>query len=49
MRAKLTAASIATMAGIPMLILNGTDPEILYDVFDGKSVGTYFEKSEAFQ
>ncbi len=49
MRAKLTAASIATMAGIPMLILNGTDPEILYDVFDGKSVGTYFEKSKAFQ
>ena len=44
MRAKLTAASIATSAGIPMLIINGTDPEILYDICDGKPRGTYFEK-----
>ncbi len=43
MRAKLTAAGIAVDAGIPMLILNGTNPEILYGVFDGTARGTYFE------
>ncbi len=42
MIAKLRAAEIATAAGVPMLILNGRDPRILYDVLDGKRVGTYF-------
>ena len=45
MRAKLTAASIAVNAGIPMIILNGTNPDILYDVFEGTAKGTYFEKA----
>ncbi len=47
---KLKAAMIATAAGIPMMILNGRDPRILYDVFDGQRAGTYFsvkEKGEA--
>lgn len=39
---KLRAAEIATAAGVPMLILNGRDPRILYDVFDGRRMGTYF-------
>ena len=39
---KLKAAEIATAAGVPMLILNGRDPRILYDVFDGRATGTYF-------
>lgn len=45
MKAKLTAASIAVNAGIPMIILNGTNPDILYDVFEGKAKGTYFERA----
>ena len=42
MEAKLTAAKMVTDNGIPMLIMNGHDPEILYDLLDGKHVGTYF-------
>ncbi len=42
MIAKLQAAKIATEAGIPMFILNGHDPEILYTLMDGGHVGTYF-------
>ncbi len=39
---KLKAAKIATTAGIPMMILNGRDPRILYNIFDGQRAGTYF-------
>ena len=42
MIAKLESAQIVTSAGIPMIILNGADPGILYDVFDGEFRGTYF-------
>ena len=42
MIAKIKAASIATNMGIPMLIINGEDPFILYQILDGKHVGTYF-------
>ena len=42
MIAKLNAARIATESGIPMFILNGHDPEILYVLLDGGHVGTYF-------
>ncbi len=42
MEAKLQAAALATSAGIPMFILNGHDPEILYRLLDGEHVGTYF-------
>jgi glutamate 5-kinase len=42
MATKLTAASIVWKAGIPMFILNGKDPHVLYDLLDGKQVGTYF-------
>ena len=42
MIAKLQAAKIVTEAGIPMFILNGHDPEILYTLMDGGHVGTYF-------
>ncbi len=42
MVAKLTAADIATKAGIPMFIMNGHDPDILYALLDGQKVGTYF-------
>ena len=42
MIAKLEAAKLVTSAGIPMFILNGHNPELLYALHDGKHVGTYF-------
>ena len=42
MIAKLNAAKIVTESGIPMFILNGKDPEILYELLDGGRIGTYF-------
>ena len=42
MIAKLRAAKLVTEEGIPMFILNGHDPEILYTLMDGGHVGTYF-------
>ncbi len=41
MATKLSAARIVWEAGIPMFILNGKDPHILYDLLDGREVGTY--------
>ncbi len=42
MTAKLESARLVTGAGIPMFIMNGHDPEILYRLLDGEHVGTYF-------
>ena len=42
MATKLKAATIATEAGIDMVIANGQNPEVLYNLFEGKSVGTRF-------
>lgn len=42
MATKLHAAQIANGAGIDMVIANGADPDILYDITDGKSAGTRF-------
>jgi len=39
---KLHAAQICMDAGMDMIIANGSEPTILYDIFDGKSVGTRF-------
>ena len=39
---KLLAAEICLEAGISMVIANGAEPENLYDIVDGKSVGTRF-------
>lgn len=41
---KLHAAEIAFKNNIPMYIVNGENPNILYDIFDGKKVGTLFAK-----
>ncbi len=43
---KVNAAEIATKAGFDMVILNGRNPEVLYDFFDGKQVGTIFLANE---
>lgn len=39
---KLNAAQIALEAGFPMVLLNGQNPEQIYDLFAGKEVGTIF-------
>lgn len=39
---KIHAADIACGAGIDMSIINGSHPALLYDLFDGNPVGTYF-------
>ena len=42
MATKLQAARIVLEKGIPMYILNGKDPTVLYELLDGRHVGTYF-------
>ena len=42
MTTKLNAAKIVTKNGIDMIIANGSNPLILYDIIDGKEVGTRF-------
>ena len=42
MQTKLRAAKIATGAGCDMVISNGAYPEKLYDILDGKDIGTRF-------
>jgi glutamate 5-kinase len=49
MIAKLKAASMVTEKGIPMFILNGRDPEILYTLLDGGHVGTYFTADKSLR
>ncbi len=44
---KIHAAQISTENGIPMYILNGSDPDILYDLLSGKERGTCFEAKKA--
>ncbi|MBQ8306100.1 MAG: glutamate 5-kinase [Blautia sp.] len=42
MRTKLQAADLATAQGISVLVTNGKNPGALYDVIEGKKVGTLF-------
>ncbi len=42
MATKINAARIALSSGIDMIIMNGKDPEDLYRLFDGESLGTCF-------
>lgn len=46
MATKLTAARICMDSGIPVVIANGRDPLCLYDIMEGKSVGTRFVPPE---
>lgn len=43
MLTKLNAAELAGEYGFPTVILNGTVPDLLYDLLDGKPVGTLFD------
>lgn len=42
MTTKLRAAKLVTQAGCDMVIANGANPALLYDIVDGKAVGTRF-------
>ncbi len=46
MKTKLHAAELCMDAGCEMVILNGSNPMLLYDLFDGVTVGTRFVKEE---
>ena len=43
MKTKLEAAKICTESGLDMVITNGQNPTALYDILDGKNVGTNFK------
>lgn len=47
MTTKLNAAKIATAAGVDMVIANGKEPTVLYDITEGKRVGTKFLSRKA--
>ena len=47
MATKLHAAQIVMQSGIDMLIINGDRPKNLYDIFDGKIIGTLFKANKA--
>jgi len=42
MKTKLQAASLATNQGIETIITNGKHPERIYDIVEGKEIGTTF-------
>ena len=42
MKTKLHAAQLCVEAGCEMVIMNGENPEALYDLFEGKQIGTRF-------
>ena len=45
MLTKLNAARIANESGVDMVIANSSKPELLYDMVEGKSIGTLFKAS----
>lgn len=50
MKTKLQAARLATSQGVDTIIMNGSSPELLYSIVEGKPVGTLFcgAKSKVF-
>ncbi len=44
---KLHAAQIANEAGIDTVVMNGSDPEEIYKLLDGRQIGTLFKAKEA--
>ena len=42
MSTKITAAVVATEAGIDCCVINGKNPELLYDLLEGREIGTRF-------
>ncbi len=46
MKTKLQAAAMCKQHGCDMVIMNGSNPAFLYDLFEGKQVGTRFYAGE---
>lgn len=44
MATKLGAAKLATEAGIDTVIMNGSNPEDIYRLLDGRQIGTHFKR-----
>ena len=42
MKTKIAAAQICGDAGIPVVIANGNEPEHIYEILEGKQIGTLF-------
>jgi glutamate 5-kinase len=42
MKTKLTAARMCMESGCDMVIMNGSDPDLLYRIADGEQIGTRF-------
>ena len=42
MATKIRAAKMVTAVGCDMIITNGEHPEVLYDIAQGKDIGTRF-------
>ncbi len=40
---KLQAAKLATESGIDTAVINGTDPDDIYKLLDGRQIGTFFK------
>lgn len=49
MQSKISAAKIATKAGIAMAIINGQNPQDIYDLMEGKNPGTFFAPNKEIQ
>ncbi|MBR5136735.1 MAG: glutamate 5-kinase [Clostridia bacterium] len=47
MQTKLSAAKIVTNAGCDMIIAQGSNPDILYDIVEGQAIGTRFYAGKA--
>ncbi len=47
MMTKIKAAKTVNSKGIDMVIANGSNPDVLYDIVDGKQVGTRFVAKES--
>ncbi len=48
MTTKIKAAKLANASGVDMIIANGKDPDILYDILEGKDIGTRFVSGGKF-
>lgn len=46
MRTKINAVEIAYEAGIDVVLMNGSHPKRLYELFEDKSVGTFFSLTQ---
>ena len=42
METKIEAAKAAMSQGIDMVLINGTDPSLIYSILEGDDIGTYF-------